>query len=156
MDKIQNKVTDLVKNYTHIVSEMTDALVEILPINVFIKFNEVLYYMNDYLEDECHLKYAYPQENTSGLYGIIVTPHKELLGFEVSQAVSLDDMLHFYNRNDIQEYLFQHNIEDSAEIREKFCENEIFPIKRIDIPFSVIYKIYRQYSFIQFTQIQLQ
>jgi len=156
MDKIQNKVTDLVKNYTHIMSEMTDALVEILPINVFIKFDEVLYYMNDYLEDECELKYAYPQENISGLYGIMVTPHKELLGFVDSQVVSLDDMLRFYYRNDIQEYLSQHNIEDSADIREKFCENEIFPIKCIDIPFSVLYKIYRQYSFIQSKQIRLQ
>lgn len=156
MDKKQNKVIDLAKNYTNIISKMTDALAEMLPINVFVKFNDVLYYMGDYLEDECDLTCAYPQQNKDGLYGIIVTPHKELLGFEANQHVPLDDMLHFYYRNDIQEYLSQHDMESNADIREKIWENEIFPIKSMDIPFSVIYKIYRQHSRVQTKQIQLQ
>ena len=134
------KVKELEDKYQELRNEMIDELIKVLPVNVVIEFSNPLYITRDYMADFSHISGMYDKV-ISPLVAMVVTPHKELifLDGELTDKKKEDYISDYYSES-IQKIVANDNIECNREIGMWFGVREI-----VDIPFSALYNIYREY-----------
>ena len=134
------KVKELEDKYQELRNEMIDELIKVLPVNVVIEFSKPLYITRDYMTDFSHISGMYDKV-ISPLVAMVITPHKELifLDGELTDKKKEDYIRDYYSES-IQKIVANDDIECNTEIGMWFGVREI-----VDIPFSALLNIYREY-----------
>lgn len=134
------KIKELADRYQELRKEMIAELIKVLPVNVVIEFSKPLYITRDYMTDFSHLSGLYDNV-TCPLVAMVVTPHKELIVLEGEMTdKKKEDYIRDYYSEHMQELVAHNDIEHDTDVNDWFGIMEI-----VDIPFSALYNIYREY-----------